>query len=389
MRKTTKLCLAGASVAAMTLGMTGTAVADVQPRLTDVVGVGSDTVQYVANFVNDGDNLGNSGYNTINTSRRVFSFDATADAAGRAVYSNCYSTAQAGCAAVGDSLAMTPTVVLRAGTAPVNRPNGSTGGISALIADSTHKIDFVRASRALKAAEQTNATAASGVGLLHSYQIATDGMQMAVSGLVTSNAPGGSTPTGITCGDIVSIYTGAITTWNQLPGNSGGSTAVIRPVIPQSGSGTRSDFDSVMKSCNGGTLPAYSNANAVVAEEHDQTPIKSDPNAIGPFSTGRKNLIDTGYFGASQPSGGVKLLPGGPTTSSAADNWFVARKFYIIVRESDVNSATPMQIGGSNNWVKTLFGTATSAYASPSRSANFTSAGVTQAWLDFGNATVG
>ena len=95
MRKTTKICLAGASVAAMTLGVTGTAVADVQPRVTDIVGVGSDTVQYVATFLADGDNAGSPGYNTTNFARRVISFDATADAAGRAVYGTNNATGAA------------------------------------------------------------------------------------------------------------------------------------------------------------------------------------------------------------------------------------------------------------------------------------------------------
>jgi len=388
MRKSIKTGLVGASVLALGLGLTGTAHADVQPRGTDVVGVGSDTVQYIADFVNDGDNAGNAGYNSLNTSRRVFSFDATSDAGGRAAYSKNYTT--------NASVDYQPSVVLRAGSAPVVRPNGSGAGLAALIADATHTIDFVRASRAPKGTEQTAATAAAGVGVLHSYQIATDGMQMAVSNSVVSNAPGGAAPTAISCLDIVKIYSGTILTWNQITGNSAGSTATIVPLIPQAGSGTRGDFESTIKACNATVAVPLTNPNLVTVEEHDEGPIKSNANAIGPFSVGRKTLIDSGYLAlgtAGQPINGVALVPSslstGTASSTAAQDFFVARKFYIVVRDSDVTSTKPMQLGSTLNFVNTLFGTNTSEYAKSARSANFTSAGVTQAWANFGTASVG
>ena len=106
MRKSIQIGLVGATVAACGFGLVGTANADVQPRTTDIVGVGSDTVQYLGDFLADGDNAGSSGYNTANPARRMFNIDATADAAGRAVY---------GAAGV----SISPQVVLRAGLSPV------------------------------------------------------------------------------------------------------------------------------------------------------------------------------------------------------------------------------------------------------------------------------
>src|SRR5438105_193538 len=99
-----KVAIATAGAVAVTLGLVAQASADVQPRNTDAVAVGSDTVQYVVDFLADGDQNTNPGYNTGNTSRRIFSFDATADASGRAAYQNSSTTALAN------------SIVLRAGS---------------------------------------------------------------------------------------------------------------------------------------------------------------------------------------------------------------------------------------------------------------------------------
>ena len=380
MRKTLQVALVGATVAACGLGMVGTANADNQPRTTDIVGVGSDTVQYVGDFLADGDNQGSSGYNTANTARRMFNIDATADAAGRAVYG-------------AGGVAISPQVVLRAGLSPVNRPNGSGSGIAAINADAAHSIDFVRSSRLPKAVEQgiavaTSATATSNGtpagGSLHSFQIAVDGLQMATAS--TTNAPAN-----ITCGDVVNIYKGTITTWNQIPGNAAGSTAAIVPVKPQAGSGTIGDFETVIKACNGGVAVTYGPA-VITSEEHDPSAIAGNANAIGPFSSGRYNLLQGGYL-STYTINSIKLqgtpVVGTTVTSTAVDTFYQARKLFIVVRDADVNSTIPMQVGGTLNWVKTLFGTAGSQAGKPASSGLFTSAGVVQAWSDQGLTTSG
>jgi periplasmic binding family protein len=365
------------TVAAAATGLIATsAVADVQPRSTDAVGVGSDTVQYVSNFVDDGFGA-SAGYNTTNTGRRIFSFDATADANGRSAYQN------------GTSTALASTIVLRAGSKPVTRPNGSGAGISAFLADTTHQIDFVRASRLPKAAEQATAAGVAGFGAgIHVYQIATDGLQIAVDAAATN------APAALSCTDLVNIYQGAYKTWSQVPGYTGaGGTDGIVPVIPQTGSGTRNDFLADLQACNGGTALTLA-GNVKTSEEHDPTGITgvatgtdvngnpvSNKDAIAPFSTGRFNLINTGYFGTNPAPNTISLLGGG--------SYILNRKLYILVRDADVTSTTPFQLGGTKNMVNSLFNGTQSWYGKAANSGLFTSAGVTQAWADLGLASAG
>src|SRR5450432_1126415 len=128
MRRIQKIGIAGAGVFALVVGVSSPAFADYAPSAKDVVGVGSDTVQNIADFVNDGDPFGDGGgYNSAGNKFKMVSFDATPDANDRAGYLNPSVT--------GTTLnILNPTIVLRQGTAPVLRPNGSGAGIAALIA---------------------------------------------------------------------------------------------------------------------------------------------------------------------------------------------------------------------------------------------------------------
>lgn len=375
---------AGAVAAAAAIGLAMPAAADVAPQPNDAVAVGSDTVQYVADFVADGvTNLtppgGTAitavGYNTGNTGRRLFSFDGSADANGRTAYQN------------GTSTVLASTIVERAGTPPVVRPNGSGSGITALLADTTqpYKIDFVRSSRLPKASEQQIATSgsASSFGGLHVFQIATDAMQVAV-------LHGSShVPNNLTGNDLVNIYNGTYKKWSDVPGYTGsfGSEGIL-PIMPQTGSGTYGDFTADLKNYNGGTA-ITAGANVVYGEEHDPTAITgvqphtdmngnqvSSADALEPFSTGRYNLIQSGYLGASLVNS-VDLNP--------ASGWVLNRKLYMIARQSDFNSTAGWQAGSTVNKTKALFGTSTSWFAKGSNASLFTAAGVTQSWADLGN----
>src|ERR1051326_4583175 len=129
MKTISKAGLGAVGALVLTLFQGSIAVADVQPQGADVVGVGSDTVQFGIDFLADGDVAGDAGFNATNQTRRAINFDATGDACGGV-------TAGA-------------TVVLRANSKPVGRPNGSGSGISALLTDTgaTENINFVRSSR--------------------------------------------------------------------------------------------------------------------------------------------------------------------------------------------------------------------------------------------------
>ena len=81
---------AGLAVAGMLVGVAGMstqpAFADYAPTNKDVVGVGSDTLQYLVDFAADGDQLGDPGYNTAGNKFKLVDFDARADANARLAY---------------------------------------------------------------------------------------------------------------------------------------------------------------------------------------------------------------------------------------------------------------------------------------------------------------
>ena len=383
-----KLGVAGAIASAIALGVITPATADVQPQSTDAVAVGSDTVQYVADFIADGTPTGLNGFNATNA-RRVFSFDATADASGRAGYQNNSTTALAA------------TVVLRAQGKPIVRPNGSGAGITALLADTTHQIDFVRSSRLPKAAEQT---AAAGFGGIHVYRIATDGLQIAVNANGTSSNWNG--PAGLSAAELINIYNGTYKRWSDVPGYTGtaGADAII-PILPQTGSGTRNDFLADLKAANGGVDVALA-STVRTSEEHDPNAVSglvagtqtfadtttapyTNKDALAPFSTGRDKLIDTGYFGTTPAPNQVFLLNGAAPDGNAATSYNLARSLYLLARQSDVTSTTPFLAGGSLNLVNTLFGTSTSQFGKALSSGLYTAAGVTRSWADLNFASAG
>ncbi len=337
------------------------AQADVQPQATDVTGVGSDTVQFGMDFLADGDVGGDPGFNATNETRRVINFDATGDACG--------------------GVTTNATIVMRANQAPVVRPNGSGSGIAALLADtgSTEQINYVRSSRLPTPAEQTTATT-NGWGGLHVYQFATDGLQMMVSNLVTTDSPAS-----LPVSTLVQIYEGNFVHWGDIPGYAGPApTATIHPFIPQAGSGTRNFFLADLQAANGGVAITLG-SNVGLMQEHDPTLIKSDPDAIAPMSLGRAAVLNTGYCGAANQNV-IKLL-------TAAGTYSTVRGLFILVRQRDVSDTTgvggipfPWQVGGTKNWVQTLFSGPTSWIARGANNPLIAAAGLVPSYSDMGLA---
>ena len=163
-------------------------------------------------------------------------------------------------------------------------------------------IDFARSSSANNANE-TNAG-------LQMFPFGLDVLVMAVSGNVPSHAP-----TNLTPAQIVGIYKGDITNWNQIPG---GTAGVIKPKTPQPGSGTRSFWDGQLTAMNGGVPVVYA-ASVQEVQEHDDTDIKNDPDAIAPFSEGRAGLLGT--------------------TLRLETGFSAKRAVYNVVRGADVGNA--------------------------------------------------
>ena len=201
--RTFKLGLAAATVVAAVLPIALTATpayADYAPNQGDIVGVGSDTLQYMINFMADGDAYGDTGYNQLGNKHKLVSIDATADANARLAYgvdggqsgqTTCTpgtgSTAGTGNQTgtnTGIPCVLNPTVVLRAGLQPVLRPNGSGAGFKALVQDmvaghntpATEVINFARAS----SAQTTTASLPAGVNL-DQLSLATDTLPMLTS----------------------------------------------------------------------------------------------------------------------------------------------------------------------------------------------------------------
>jgi ABC-type phosphate transport system substrate-binding protein len=383
-RRVLKLGLVGMVATGLTLVGGARAWADYAPQPGDVVGVGGDTPQYALSFLADGDYNGDAGFNASGAYNRLVTFNATADANGRSAYTNSVTTGAA-------SVALNPTDVLRAGTFPVQRVQSSGAAITALLADtaSPEVINFVFSASLPSSAQQSQAST-QGWGYLHVVEIGTDSVDIAVDN--TTNAPAG-----LSAAELLKIYTGVYTTWNQIPGNSSGSTDTIVPEIPPSGSSIYKTFIADLTTANGGVAPTLS-ASVKTVEQNDPTAITSDAtpaDAIVPFSAARLALWNDGYFhnpatvfpGSSSPlTAGVKLLSATAPDGSAA--YASPITDYVIFRQSDASSTTPFEPGGSRNWVQTLFsnpGGSTPLVAKSAGQALIAASGVTPNYDDLGD----
>jgi ABC-type phosphate transport system substrate-binding protein len=278
------------AVALGTLGaipLAGAAAADpsfTPDATTDVVGVGSDTTEYALTYLADGTTVGGvavPGWNADHATGRLASWNAT-----------------------GASTTITP----RSGGTAITRPNGSGAGKATLYNPSNPDINFARSSSSLSAAEVSAG--------LQQVPFAVDGLKLAVA------QSGSHAPAAVSATDMVKIYDGTFDTWNDLPG--GTSTEAIVPMIPQSGSGTRSFFVSQLKAANGGVDVVLAGTVQTV-QEHDPAPIAANANAIAPFSTGR-----------AKSASGITLLGG----------FDAKRALYNVVRQADLNAV----------WFAGLFG---------------------------------
>lgn len=297
------------------------------PAAHDIVGVGSDTVMYATNYLADGvwvDATGASvkppevdpevhtfvpGFNEGRTSAvpRLASFDAYNQPNDGVVPLGCTTDnqPQAECA----------PIVLREGTAAIDRltVNGSGNGKRALYgATNLPQVNFARTSAALSAAEAEHLT---------TFPLAYDGFKPAV------RTAGTNAPAAISAAQFLSIYKGEILNWSQI----GGAAGTIVPLVPQTGSGTYQEFDKSMTALNGGDPGWNTNPNAQNAQEHDDTLIKDNPNAIAPFSTGRAKAK--------------------PTVRIIENSWSHDRALYHAVRDGDLDAAFVADIFGPAGFI--------------------------------------
>lgn len=307
-----KLGLVAATAASAMLPLLAAqpAFADYAPSSTDAVGVGSDTLQNMLDFVADGDNYGDTGYNQIGNKNKLVSFDATADANVRLAYGvDGGQAGQATCSPgtgstpgtgnqtttnTGIPCVLNPTIVLRAGTQAILRPNGSGAGFKALEQDiiaghnggTLEGINFSRASATQSVGVTLPATSTTpgGYAGLDQLSIATDTLPILKTTTPASNAVPLS---GAQLKLIYGANTGSCLTWNDSRIGGSSSDAII-PIIPQAGSGTRSFFLGQI-----GLTEATLGSCAQVGEENDPTALGDQTNpadAIEPMSAGRLDL---------------------------------------------------------------------------------------------------
>jgi hypothetical protein len=335
-------------------------------------------------FGADGDTSGDPGYNSAGNVYKLVTFGATPDGNARAGYANG-STETA-------PIPLNATDVLRAGTSPVQRVQSSGAAITALLADtaSPEVINYVFSASEPTAAQQSQA-ATNGWGFLHVVQLGGDAVKIAAD--TTSNAPAG-----LSINELLGIYKGTYTKWNQLPGNSGGSADTIIALLPPSSSSITKTFLADLKSANGGTAPTLANPNIATVEQNDPTAVTASSapaDAIVPFSSARLALYQSGYFhnpattfpGGAAINPGVATLTGTPPDAGSAYTSVV--NHYVIYRQSDQNSTTSWQPGGTKNWVQTLFSGTHPFFDTGAGLADIAAAGTTPAYNDLGDVSSG
>lgn len=305
-----KFAVATATAAAATAIFSGTALADPPAShtvaLTDIAGVGSDTIQFALDDLTTGTN----GYDaTQSPSQYADSFDAVNPTTGVA----------------GDTITTKPGCSL-------TRPNGSSAGITALLADqlstvdnTTPCLDYARSSRAPQNGDQ-------GLAFL---PLAQDTLDYATSAPTTSfpSTPVTNAPQNLTAAQLATIYScgtsGTVSHWTDFGGTS---SDAVQAVIPQPGSGTRTFFESSIGVSDATIVAGVNSGCLTQVEEHDPTPIRANADRIGPFSLARFKSLDS--------DAGIQLNSSGFTAQ---------RIVYDVVR---IDPTT----GGVPTYLQPLFG---------------------------------
>lgn len=312
----------------------GPALADppsgITPAPTDIVSVGSDTIQAVED---------------------QFSLDYNAQSPAPA--SSFYSFDATG----------TSTITTKSGCAAITRPNGSGAGISALKAGaktgSSFCVDIARSSRGPAAGDGSN-------GALAFVAFAKDAVTWSANS--TTNAP-----KSLTTQQLDAIYscdasilgkgaTGPVT-WNEVGGKG---TAKVEPVIPQAASGTRAFFLSKIGVTTLGTC--VQPANSTVEENEGIDPIftTNSANIVFPYSVA-VYLAQSVHGHSAGMQGKLKLhsVNGtAPTTGTGAATKInpafpYSRSVYNVVRDSGTSTHVPGYLqpllgsGNNSGWICT------------------------------------
>jgi ABC-type phosphate transport system substrate-binding protein len=259
MRLTSKLMAAcGALALAMAAVSAGPALADppagIVPRASDVVGAGSDTIQYVLDQLS-------ADYSKAHpkAAALLYSWDATDPVTGK----------------TGEP------IETKTGCKPISRPDGSSAGITALEANTTDQsdpkdfcIDYAGSSRGPAPNDP-----ACGPGGLCFVPFAGDAVTWA-----TRDAASGGTdaPASLTRAQLRAIYECKIRNWAKV----GGASAPIKPFLPDTSSGTRTFW---LTALGGGTTPVspghcVSDGQNSLQDNEGISRVLDSPEVIVPYS---------------------------------------------------------------------------------------------------------
>ncbi|GMA86696.1 hypothetical protein GCM10025868_19460 [Angustibacter aerolatus] len=335
-------------------------------------------MQNIGNFLADGDPDGlSTGANASGGRNRLIAFDATPDANDRAGYIPTAGTSSA-------IAPLNPTIILRAGTSPVLRPNGSGSGIAAFLKDTgtPAKINFVRASRLPNATEIATANGQGTFNGLHVVKISTDALKVAAAN--TTNAPAALTPA-----------QPGVDLQVRHPHLEPGRRLVVgehHPADPAGGFGHRRHLPERPQ----GRQRWYRGDHRVLradgagerSQRHHQRRLAGRRHRA--VLRGPAQPLPVGLL--QGPDGRLRQHAGHPERRHQAaercGQYSNTRGLYIVFREKDLGSTTRFQPGGSLNFARALFanpGSAVKPYvASNDGQAAIEAGGGTAVYVDCG-----
>ena len=227
-----------------------------KPCENDAVGVGSDTITPLTDQLATDYNNTLAARTACNTKVPAKPFEASWDAINPI-------TGQ-----INDSIPE------KSGCPSIGRPNGSSAGIAQLATfnkDADKKFlctNFARSSRGRSSSDPS-----FGPGGVAFVALAGDAVSWSVPAVNTA-APASLTPA-----QLASIFTCAVTNWNQV----GGGNQAIAAFLPQNGSGTLSFWETALGITPG---PCVSNAGNTLEENEGVNPVLNNPGAIFIYSVG-------------------------------------------------------------------------------------------------------
>jgi phosphate transport system substrate-binding protein len=219
-------------------------------------------------------------------------------------------------------------------------PDGSSAGISALIADGSNGcVDLARSSRGRKSTDPAN---------LKFFAYGLDGLSW-------TYFPGTHAPTNLTQQQLIDIYTcnastglPIVSNWSQV----GGTAGTIIKFAPQSLSGTYSFFNS--KILNGATIDQNCNSSHLshFVQEHDNTTITAGQKAfaINAYSFGQWKAAGNGVI-PDRRNGGLLgaingVTPSATTINTSASRFLGTRYVYNVLSPAEPSYNATLRFAG-------------------------------------------